>query len=920
MSLRHYRKASQIQLSLQPNTSSQSDRTIKDPNDDTVDTVLTGATRTNINNKIDLVADSSSSLPVLEYGSLITKGQEVDNRRPIVSHTETGSIVISNNNNNNNIVNDDGQTNVSNDAAAFVCIPVSGTTSTISMPQVIVLHEDTDTSSTGGVVDETEKPCCAICLQSDTHFLTEETNADVMAAISKSLRTALKFHSTLKIFICELCRLVAAIVNSYSNFCGGTEPSTTAIECIEKLTAFWNNHRPQQKGVQQFCNLSLAPHNTFLGTHSTAPATFTIPTVQLVAPFTTVPVLLSQPTYPFQTSVPYTKTEKIPADFQILSQSSTALPEKNTHPSTTEALSSGHPGEQIKDGIGPEAQSYKNYQQTASNIVDELLATNSSSIPNESQTEFRTNQTSLDFQSNQILSQSSANDPVYSIDGSLTSKTSYNTQIEYSTLKDPIGLVQMNFTKNERNEQNEHNEHNEQNENLFTPHPCFDDFSSSFHPTPSSTETCLKAKITVTGTVPFIKSHSPVPSTSRSFNDSNSKPNEIPNSDHVEFLQFPEPLPTASSIIEEPPIIDDKSQDNSHVGFYLEKNTLADSSFKVQQEESCQSVSASYDDQSSNTHSNNWPEQSQTSTCIDAPDDSCSTIILSSSSSTTTLEELVNYNDDSAQTIQDTKFEFVSSFTEIDDNSKTTCSVCHKKFNDLRGLRCHERAHNKVQSKPIQTTNGFMCKVCNEVMKDKNEYKKHTKRHYAASFYRAQKAKGPKLCTYCGGSFYVLSQHVLCCKAIPRERVKCFFEGCGKYYISEKQLQKHQHRVHLKATSKPCGICGKMLASTDALRRHVNFKHKNIRNFTCTICPKKFHTAFHLRMHLRSHDRAPLYNCPYCSASFVYNHVLKMHMRKNHGEQQVESDDFQNIKLEQWKDDMPLARVDSAGPNDQWLF
>lgn len=1108
MSLRHYRKASQTILSLQPNNTSNGDNY----NDPTKENETLASS--NSENTIEAVSEGSSSsdtittsAPLVDYGTFRTESQDVDNRLPAVSHTETGSIVCG-----NNVANDQTNINNSDAAATFVCIPVSGATSTFSMPQVIVLQ---DSENGTGVVEETEKPCCAICLQADMHFLTEETNADVMTAISKSLRTALKFHSTLKIYICELCRLLAAVVNSYSSYCGGTEPSSTAVECIDKLTIFWKSHRPQKyhgdtRSPQSFCNFALAPQNTYLGSHPSIPTTFAIPTVQLVAPFATVPVLQFQSTYPptsfgtleipnlpLQNSLVETETNNLGGHITTSTQITSPLYTQNSlEPSSTQqqsqqssptgqdqsaVQSTSNINKQTSDQIQnynsnfstnsnkdtnsqcnnlnndpmqstsflqhnsrfftpPSTQSklvcdasssindlYSNqqsqdisssfingYNQSNNNSNNQFLHTqpseqlsigfseNQSSPQNqctqkpESTTQFLTTDKEThiatlhdDFFCNQEAPQQNTTAKAtetaseflpnsefitYSphqlpstsgfIEQAITPKQNNqeneNTHIEYSSLQNSLGMNQTNFGDNEPLS-------NKQSEHSFSPGTCFEQYQNSYDSTTNypniiqhnqspytSTSSYSNEKSPlddqfinpVFTTIDFPKVNTPLPSTS--YTNEQCKTSEISHEPHpisVEFLEVPEPLPTASSIIEEPPLLDEKDASADHVNFFLDRDTLSSNSSGEPDEcvENNQANSLNEDQLSNKDSPNECDGPSTPNTLHEAIEDSdsCSTIILSSSSSVATPETLDNETRDTEihdtdkfdiETLEntadswasasDTNFVCVSSLN--DEDTTKTCEVCGKQFADLRGLRCHERARHKTQEGETSANpDGYMCKMCKEIIKDKDEYKKHTKRHYSALFYQAQKEKGPQLCTHCGNSFYILSQHLLCCKSISRERVKCFMEGCGKYYMSEKQLQRHQHRVHLKATSKACNICGKVLASKDALKRHINFKHKNIRNYSCSICEKKFHTAFHLRMHLRSHDRAPLYNCPYCTASFVYNHVLKMHMRKNHADQQAlaDGDDFNNITgLEQWTGSMPLAQYDNTGHNDQWLF
>lgn len=108
-------------------------------------------------------------------------------------------------------------------------------------------------------------------------------------------------------------------------------------------------------------------------------------------------------------------------------------------------------------------------------------------------------------------------------------------------------------------------------------------------------------------------------------------------------------------------------------------------------------------------------------------------------------------------------------------------------------------------------------------------------------------------CDQCGNFFARqcgLTQHK---KWIHSPRmIPC--EKCGKKFLTQEELAKHQTKHFMVDKPHKCPVCPKQFCHKNDLRRHM-FRHSEKVPFTCGICHRGFIRADHLTAHEISHER-----------------------------------------------------------------
>ena len=135
---------------------------------------------------------------------------------------------------------------------------------------------------------------------------------------------------------------------------------------------------------------------------------------------------------------------------------------------------------------------------------------------------------------------------------------------------------------------------------------------------------------------------------------------------------------------------------------------------------------------------------------------------------------------------------------------------------------------------------------------------------------------------------------------------------CQKSFLEDRFLRRHRYRVHgikkgkkglslntslpsnlggvkQEKEDKPlgpprCRVCSKRFQSQEILDRHMRKKHGE-RNLQCDMCEKRFKGPSELRIHKRIHlpDEEKPYQCDICGKRFCQAGQKRVHLQKFHG-------------------------------------
>lgn len=144
---------------------------------------------------------------------------------------------------------------------------------------------------------------------------------------------------------------------------------------------------------------------------------------------------------------------------------------------------------------------------------------------------------------------------------------------------------------------------------------------------------------------------------------------------------------------------------------------------------------------------------------------------------------------------------------------------------------------------------------------------------------------GSYFCPECGHSFKdnnSLSTHIRYYhKDKHDEHLSFKCELCGKGYMSEKGLEKHQENVHSSSDHEcVCSECGKSFKNKTRLKMHHRSVHDRP---TCKECGKAFPNKYLVKKHVKIYHLGIIENqCPTCGKGFVRPSLLHLHVQTVH--------------------------------------
>ncbi|XP_059047946.1 histone-lysine N-methyltransferase PRDM9-like [Achroia grisella] len=227
------------------------------------------------------------------------------------------------------------------------------------------------------------------------------------------------------------------------------------------------------------------------------------------------------------------------------------------------------------------------------------------------------------------------------------------------------------------------------------------------------------------------------------------------------------------------------------------------------------------------------------------------------------------------------------------------CKICQALMEDEEEFVHHLKTH----------TNMHQCEICNIVFKKRDTIISHLKWHEEMK--NTGQVNGANVCKMCGDILQdedALKEH---CDKKHNKKYPCYY--CGRMYKGETGLNMHikKHEMYMKIrdlkrkhndkrisnegrkpvktedvhktadTKFTCETCGRNFLGERALMWH-NRLHTNERPFKCDVCGRGFVSVNRRNQHKVCAHTVPTRRCPLCPALFHLRSMVNTHIKKVH--------------------------------------
>ncbi|KAM3968916.1 uncharacterized protein ACR2FA_002119 [Aphomia sociella] len=228
------------------------------------------------------------------------------------------------------------------------------------------------------------------------------------------------------------------------------------------------------------------------------------------------------------------------------------------------------------------------------------------------------------------------------------------------------------------------------------------------------------------------------------------------------------------------------------------------------------------------------------------------------------------------------------------------CKICQALMEDEEEFALHLKTH----------TNVHQCEICNIVFKKRDTIISHLKWHDETK--NLSQIDGANVCKICGVILkdeHDLKEH---CDRKHNKKYTCYY--CGRMYKGETGLNMHikKHETYMKMqdlnrkhpdkrtinegrkqiktelvekspmdTKLTCETCGRNFLGERALMWH-NRLHTNERPFKCDVCGRGFVSLNRRNQHAVCAHTVPTRRCPLCPALFHLRSMVNTHIKKVH--------------------------------------
>jgi hypothetical protein len=201
---------------------------------------------------------------------------------------------------------------------------------------------------------------------------------------------------------------------------------------------------------------------------------------------------------------------------------------------------------------------------------------------------------------------------------------------------------------------------------------------------------------------------------------------------------------------------------------------------------------------------------------------------------------------------------------------KQKCIFCNLFFTETAILRHYRMKHTTLLA------NAFKCKFrCRRYFlteADRDE-------HIASAHKIKVVVRAEVKCLYCNKTYIdkrVMQQHIN--KRHSAVKILCKFFGCGQYFYTQPEAEKHFEQQHQKIEENKkyrCLKCNYRSACKKSIKCHI-FQIHGEKNLHCPKCSKCFSSSFTLKNHVKRAHSPPKV-CPHCNNSYL---IIRMHLKQ----------------------------------------
>lgn len=236
----------------------------------------------------------------------------------------------------------------------------------------------------------------------------------------------------------------------------------------------------------------------------------------------------------------------------------------------------------------------------------------------------------------------------------------------------------------------------------------------------------------------------------------------------------------------------------------------------------------------------------------------------------------------------------IAHMKDVHDTRLYICDVCGQDFRKRNELSLHLDDHVAKEE------GDFQCEICNRIFSNLRLFRIHKRIHYPQvkswpcdmcgkryssknlleEHMNTHMGVRPYVCETCNKDFtskYTYKAHIKTHEVRPRP-FEC--TQCNKTFLNQQNLNQHE-RTHNGIKEHVCHQCGKAFGSPHNLEVH-NIVHTGYKPYICRICGKAFARKAEIRDHERTHTGEKPYQCEFCGATFSQRSNLQSHKRATH--------------------------------------